>query len=375
MDRQKLILAVDDVQANLEILRELLGYQYEVVTANNGHDALAIAARRRPDLVLLDVRMPKPNGYEICRTIKQTSELRNTKVLLVSALGTREERLAGYAAGADDYIVKPFDEEELRAKIGVYLRLKSVEEVDNMKARVIEVLQHGARTPLTAIISYAEILQEGLAATRDDRQHAIGAILSSAKRMLRLLKKSERLASMKSRQYTFDFQPVMLDQLVRSNIDRFRDLAATENIALIPEIQEEMVAHCDAQQISFVLGEILDNAIRHSPSGSLVTITAKRRRRHFTITVADEGPGIDPKVLPALFHEFADPEAIVHNHGDGLSLALARQVMLAHDGVIFAQSEKGYGATFTLSLPVVNSPQAAEVVTTQGQTASLPPGR
>jgi len=354
MENKKTILAVDDLPANLQAIKELIAGRYTLLMASSGGEALQIAARRRPDLVLLDVRMPGISGYDVCRQLKQMEELQHTKVLLVSALVNREERLAGYAAGADDYIVKPFDEEELLAKINVYLRLKSVEEVDHMKARVIEVLQHGARTPLTAIIGFGEILREGLAATPDEEKQAIDSILTGAHRLLRLLEKSEKLAAMKSQQFAFNFKSVSIDQLSRLTLDNARNLAANANVAMVPAIESNLTANCDPQQIGYVISQILKNAIQHSPPGSLVTLKAQQRNDHLHIAVSDEGPGVAPAVLPRLFHEFSNPEAIVHNCGDGLSLALAHQVMLAHRGAISAQSQPGSGATFTLSLPAIS---------------------
>lgn len=118
MKRDK-ILAVDDDLLNLEILKELLEEDYFLSTAENGLDALEMAERIRPGLILLDIMMPGMDGYEVCRQVRSREILKYTKVLLVSAKAMTSERLKGYEAGADDYIIKPFDHEELSAKIRV----------------------------------------------------------------------------------------------------------------------------------------------------------------------------------------------------------------------------------------------------------------
>ncbi|MGH9361080.1 MAG: response regulator, partial [Thermoanaerobaculia bacterium] len=127
------ILVVDDDPINVCILEEILAEQYELATAGNGEEALEKAPAFKPDLVLLDIMMPGIDGYEVCRRLKSNPRLRDAKVILVSAKAMLSERLEGYESGADDYLTKPFDDAELMAKVRVFLRLKSIEEIDRFK--------------------------------------------------------------------------------------------------------------------------------------------------------------------------------------------------------------------------------------------------
>src|SRR5438128_6009709 len=122
------ILIVDDNATNIAILEELLSDHYKLHSARSGEEALAALEEFRPDLILLDIMMPGIDGYETCRRIRANPARKNVKVIMVSAKAMVSERLKGYEAGADDYITKPFEEDELLAKVQVYLRLKSVEE-------------------------------------------------------------------------------------------------------------------------------------------------------------------------------------------------------------------------------------------------------
>ncbi|MGD8500657.1 MAG: response regulator, partial [Phycisphaerales bacterium] len=132
------ILAVDDDAVDIAIVERLLSKdEYDLRTASTGEQALEIAADFQPDIILLDVMMSGISGYEVCRQVRADSKLRYAKIIMVSNLAMVSERLQGYEVGADDYISKPFDEAELLAKIRVYSRLKSVEEVDRFKTEVL----------------------------------------------------------------------------------------------------------------------------------------------------------------------------------------------------------------------------------------------
>lgn len=126
------ILAVDDDQANLNIITEILYDDYDVQTVETGEDALEKVKDYIPDLVLLDIMMPGIDGYEVCKQLRANKELINTKILFLSAKEMLEERLLGYEVGGDDFITKPFDEDELVAKIKVFLRLKYEEEIRSL---------------------------------------------------------------------------------------------------------------------------------------------------------------------------------------------------------------------------------------------------
>ena len=119
------VLIVDDYEANISALRQLLERQgYEVLTASNGRDALDLVHREHPDPVLLDVVMPGMTGLDVCASLKNVAETCLTPVVLVSALQERATRLEGLEAGADDFLSKPVDPQELYARVRTLIRLK-----------------------------------------------------------------------------------------------------------------------------------------------------------------------------------------------------------------------------------------------------------
>jgi DNA-binding response OmpR family regulator len=121
------ILAVDDNSINLAVIEELLQDQYHLVTVSTGTEALKVAQQFRPDLILLDIMLHGMNGYEVCRKVRKTSSLKHTKIIMVTAKAMESEQLEGYQVGADDYLTKPFDGDELLEKVSFHLNQRSIE--------------------------------------------------------------------------------------------------------------------------------------------------------------------------------------------------------------------------------------------------------
>lgn len=122
MSEKTKILVVDDDPMNLKFLIEILSDEYEIQAVLSGEEALNIVHDFMPDIILLDIMMPGIDGYEVCKKIRADKKLSKTKILLVSAKAMLNEKIMGYDVGADDYITKPFEHEELLAKIKIFIR-------------------------------------------------------------------------------------------------------------------------------------------------------------------------------------------------------------------------------------------------------------
>ena len=170
------VLIVDDYEANISALRQLLeGEGYDVLTATNGRDALDIVHRERPDLVLLDVVMPEVSGLDVCASLKNVAETCLTPVVLVSALQERESRLEGLEAGADDFLSKPVDPQELYARVRSLIRLKrltadleSAESLFLTLGRFIEARDPYTEDHCDRLAQYAMALGTSMGLSRDD---------------------------------------------------------------------------------------------------------------------------------------------------------------------------------------------------------------
>jgi putative two-component system response regulator len=174
------VLVVDDIAANVELLKSLLAREgYTVVTASDGQQALEMVERERPDLVLMDVLMPKLSGFEVCERIKHHETTRLTPVVLITALYEREDKIQGINAGADDFLTKPVNAHELKARVRSLVRLKrytddldSAESVILSLALVIEARDAYTDGHCQRLASYATAFGVALGLS-DDQQAAL----------------------------------------------------------------------------------------------------------------------------------------------------------------------------------------------------------
>ena len=127
---KKKVLAVDDNELNLDVIKDVLGDKYSLKTAETGEEALEVAVDFRPDIILLDIMLPGIDGYEVCQQIRAEPALRHTRIIMVSAKILTSERIEGYEAGANIYIAKPFDEGELLTHVHTQLRLAVLEKAE-----------------------------------------------------------------------------------------------------------------------------------------------------------------------------------------------------------------------------------------------------
>ena len=354
MNHNQKILLVDDNPINLELLEEILE-GFWIRSASSGEEALKIGTIFCPDLVLLDVMMPGLNGYEVCRKFREESQYSGTKIVMVSAKSMTNDRLEGYEAGADDYIAKPFDRNEILAKVRVYLRLKSAEEVSQLKSDILALLCHETSTPINTIIGPLEMLMEEKDLGVEERLKWYRMMHESATQLHALQQKALTLCTMKSGIYEFDFQPVDISLVIEDAIEYKQTMAKERNISILKEINPNAKSIADSKELSGVIESLLDNAIKYSPGDSQILVNLELRNGFNCLEIVDQGKGIATKVLAEVFQGLCVENISHHTRGFSLNLAIAHQVALHHEAIIEAKNNVPQGTRISFRIPSVAS--------------------
>jgi len=350
MEKTK-ILVVDDDSMNLFVFQDIFISENQFICkyVESGEKALDILPEFRPDIILLDIMMPGITGYDVCQKIRQDPTYQFVKIIMVSGKGMLNERLEGYEKGADDYIVKPFDKDELLAKINVFKRLKRVEEIENNQSNLLALLSHETKTPMSGIIGAVELLlSDNLS---QDHVTMLNIVHSSARQLLQLIEKITLYYRLAQGQ-PLDMQPVGLLLLLDSLLDDLHNLLTEKHISVKWKNRQDCCIQADWYYIQIAVQNIVENAIKYSPEYGEICLEIACESDICKVSISDQGSGISPENQASIFEPFSIRDIRHHHKGLGLSLATSRLIFRLHHGDIHCTSEPGNGASFCFQLPI-----------------------
>jgi signal transduction histidine kinase len=380
-----LVLVVEDHPQMNRFICESLGDRFRTASAFDGGEGLERALELQPDLIISDIMMPEVSGDHLVRAVRERRELDTIPIVLLSARADEALRVQLLEHGAQDYLVKPFSAPELRARVGNLLDMKRAREVLQaeltsqnedivvlagalaQRSRELEqavrvrddflsVASHELRTPVAALLSAAYVLErdfrsrEGISA-RELRM--LNIVTGQANRLHRLIELLLDLSRLEANVFQIDQSAIDLVALAR-RVGEEAALSLGSGRVLVELAEEEAVVLGDEVQLEQVIWNLVQNAIKYSPEGGDITMTAQQVGDEVHLVVADEGIGIPQEEIERLFERFyrAPNAAEWHIDGIGLGLYIARRVVEAHGGRIEVESEEGVGSRFTVVLPV-----------------------
>ncbi len=355
------VLVVDDEERNRLFLRPVLHKHYCVVEADCGPKALSILESQVIDLVLMDVMMPEMTGFEACKLIKDQYRDPYLPVLLVTGFTDRKQRKLGLQSGADDFLTKPVDAEELLLRTRAFLRLraqdslirqqlKELAKLHVAKDEMTSLMVHDLRSPLAGIMAHLRLLLDDLpeGRSRDDAS----AALRSADSIFETLEEALQIRLLEEGHLDIRRVPVDLSEFVKRAVITLEAVARRKKIVLDVRVEPGEPALLDEKLVRRAIENLLGNALRYTPSGKDISVAVHRSPDSIAIEVADRGPGIPADMKASMFQKFGSVEARKGGlrTGVGLGLYMVKLVAEGHGGSVEVLDRVGGGALFRLVL-------------------------
>ncbi len=391
---KRTILIVDDQPANLGVLSDCFSDSgFEILVAEDGMSAIEKAEYAHPDIILLDVLMPRVDGFEVCRRLKSEASTQDIPVIFMTALSETVDKVSGFQLGAVDYITKPIQHEELLARVTIHLTIRNLtkrlqeqnlhlqqeirdrkqaeeqlreleahlrealaqeKDLSELKSQIISTISHEYRTPLTTISSSTEMLERYRHRWDDDKQvKHFRRIQASIQHMTALV--NDVLFINKAEFEKLEFQPAPLDLVTffHEIVDELQSTLSDKHRLTFTSLGNCRECNFDAKLLRQILSNLISNAIKYSPKGGTVSLQLTCEDKKVIFSCADEGIGIPPEDERKLFDSFSRASNVGMIGGTGLGLSIVKKCVELHSGEIAVESEVGVGTTFTVSLPII----------------------
>ncbi|MEZ2239603.1 response regulator [Microcoleus sp.] len=372
------ILIVDDIPANIQLLSQLLMENgYKVRKVISGERALKAVDLQAPDLILLDIKMPGMDGYEVCRQLKASEATCAIPVIFISALDDVFDKVKGFEAGGADYIIKPFEPVEVLARVSAQLKMQrlqqqlrcanvqlaaqnvqlsqEIQERQQAEANLkmlLHAVSHDLRSPLSGMsLLLQNRLNDAGSNIAIDRR-TVEVMVQSCSRQLQLIESLTATQQFDVKSASLAMKPLSLPALVQNIIIERLPILNQHRVKVKQLFPADLpLVNADAQQLWRVFGNLIDNAVKYNQSEFILTVGAKKEGEMVRCTVADNGAGISPQQCARLFEPYTRGVGVNLRQGLGLGLYICRQIVEAHGGEIGVDSELGKGARFWLTLP------------------------
>lgn len=364
------ILVVDDEPLNRQLLRACFANSgHTIVEARDGFEALVAAEDATPDLVLLDVMMPGMDGFECVRQLRALFEAEPVPIVLVTALGDRESRMTGLAAGADELLTKPIDREELLARCGNLLALRArdlelqrrnveLAELQRFQDDMVAMLVHDLKSPLAVIyasIDYLISLGDG----SEDMREALTDCRQASARIARLVGNILEIAQAESGRLVLRTEPAPIAPLVESILAPRR--SALERRGVKVEVEVPVQAEVDRDLIARVFENLVDNAARHTPQGGRIRVSAQEVPGGVEIRVGNSGSSIPASSRTLVFEKYTQLWDAGSGGSVGLGLYFCRLAVEAHAGTIWIEETADLPTVVALRVPAPAAPRRLAV--------------
>ncbi len=359
------ILIVDDIPANLKILDGILkGDGYKVRPVPNGLLALQAAEKEKPDLILLDIMMPDMDGYEVCSKLKENPALMDVPVIFISALNDTQDIVKAFTSGGVDYITKPFQAEEVKARVATHLKIckqnLELQQLNAEKDKFFSIIAHDLRSPFTGFLGLTQIMEDQLSElSMEEIKDFSSSLRESASKIFILLENLLEWARIQQGLIPFQAEQIQLLPLVKESIGVIKDAANNKKIEIVYNIPDATTVFTDTNILQTIVRNLVSNAIKFTPNAGSIFISALPQDDGLiVVSIKDTGIGMSQHILDNLFRIDVNTsrKGTDGETSSGLGLIICKDFIEKQGGKLWVESEEGKGSSFSFTL-TVNSEQ------------------
>ena len=361
------ILIVDDVVSNVLLLKILLtNEKFKVCTANCGNMCIEQAKAEKPDLILLDVMMPDISGFDTAVILKKDPETADIPIIFLTALNNPSDLVHGFQVGANDFLTKPFNKEELVVRVMHQIALVAAKRLiqqqnEELRAtisnrdKMYSVIAHDLRSPMASIRMVLNLIVT--AVTPDTIGPELFELLDKANKESEevhdLLDNLLKWTKSQTGRLNVVLQDLDLNDIVPGVVDIFEMIALTKKIKLSYQgSQSPIVVNADNDMLKTVVRNFMSNAVKFSPEESTIDIILTMEGDFAKVSVRDHGVGIAPERIEGIFHKGETTYGTGGEEGSGLGLQLCADFARKMGGDVMVESTLGEGSTFSILLPL-----------------------
>lgn len=362
------ILIVDDVMSNVLLLKVLLtNEKFAIATASNGRQALEQVEKENPDLVLLDVMMPDMSGFEVAQHLKSNPNTADIPIIFLTALNSTADIVKGFQVGANDFISKPFNKEELIIRVthqislvaDKRLILSKTEELQRTIAgrdKLYSVIAHDLRSPMGSIKMVLNMLILNLPSEKigAEMYELLTMANQTTEDVFSLLDNLLKWTKSQIGKLNVVYQDVDLVEVTDGVIEIFSMVASLKKIRIREMKPEKMMVNADIDMLKTVVRNLLSNAIKFCKENSEVLVKMEEVDGMAVVSVQDYGCGISEEGQKKLLHTDTHFSTFGTNNeeGSGLGLLLCKDFVVKNGGKLWFTSKEGEGSIFSFSIPV-----------------------
>ncbi len=384
------VLIADDDRTTRRMLRAALSkWGHEVCEAATGDEAWAhLTGPEASPLAIVDWMMPGLSGPELCHRLKSRRQEPMPYLILLTSRTELQDVVSALDAGADDFIAKPYNIEEMRARLSAGCRVVTLQQqllalneqleqrVQDRTHRIQDLLQqkqelivqlgHDLRTPLTPLVGLLPILASG--EQNQDRRESLELCVGQVQQLRRLAERILDLGQLDAPNTRVAFRPVGLRDLAEDSLEPFFE-AREDSERLTIQIAPELMVQGDPRWLQRVFENLVDNAVQYSPPETPIVVSAELHENEVRVSVTDRGCGLLPRQLERVFEPFFTGDAARHDRrANGLGLTFCRRIVEHHGGRIWAESEgAGRGTSFRFTLPLADPHPGRPPTTTKSE--------